>query len=150
MVILTSLLAASFGLPRLLRGLVLPGDATEEASNESKARQEAANAAIAAVEAARRAPLDPSANPDAYTEAAGRVVGLYQHRLLLTAPRGNSDGQLHRVAEAERALRLEGLKAERDTIYSLARQRQISDATSRKLVREIDLQESRYRAEGIQ
>jgi CPA1 family monovalent cation:H+ antiporter len=35
--------------------------------------------------------------------------------------------------------------AERDKIFEMARRSQISDETSRKLVREIDLMEERYR-----
>ena len=41
--------------------------------------------------------------------------------------------------------RLAGLRAERDKIFEMARHSQISDETSRKLVREIDLVETRYR-----
>jgi CPA1 family monovalent cation:H+ antiporter len=47
--------------------------------------------------------------------------------------------------QAERAFRLAALKAERDTILRLARRGTISDATARKLLREIDLVEARYR-----
>ena len=46
---------------------------------------------------------------------------------------------------AEPTLRLAGLRAERDRIFEMARHGQISDETSRKLVREIDLMEARYR-----
>jgi CPA1 family monovalent cation:H+ antiporter len=52
---------------------------------------------------------------------------------------------LRKADNAERALRLAALQAERGAIFQLARQRQISDATSRKLVRELDLAEARYR-----
>jgi hypothetical protein len=37
------------------------------------------------------------------------------------------------------------LRAERDTILRLGRKREISDETARKLLREIDLVEARYR-----
>jgi hypothetical protein len=53
--------------------------------------------------------------------------------------------QLRTTEEAERSLRLTALQAEREKIFSLARQSQISNQISRKLVREIDLFESRYR-----
>jgi CPA1 family monovalent cation:H+ antiporter len=43
------------------------------------------------------------------------------------------------------ALGLTALQAECDKIFSLARQSGISDEIARKLVREIDLVESRYR-----
>jgi CPA1 family monovalent cation:H+ antiporter len=40
---------------------------------------------------------------------------------------------------------LTALDAERNALFKLAREHRISDALSRKLVREIDLLESRYR-----
>lgn len=144
-VILVSLLAASFGLPPLLKGLSLPEGPSEERANEERARRDAANAAIVAVEAARRAPLDAGADADVYSEAARRVLGIYRRRLETAAERDGAGGQLRHVAHAERELRLEGLKAEREAIFALARNQTISDATSRKLVREIDLLEARHR-----
>jgi hypothetical protein len=47
--------------------------------------------------------------------------------------------------EAERVIRLTGFQAERKVIFALAREGTISDEIARKLVREIDLLESRYR-----
>lgn len=144
-VILVSLVVASFGLPPLLRGLALPEGPSEEHANEERARMEAANAAIAAVEAMRRAPLDPDGDADVYSEAATHVIGIYQRRLETVAEPEGAGGQLRKIARAERELRLEGLKAEREAIFALARQQKISDATSRKLVRDIDLLEARHR-----
>jgi Na+/H+ antiporter len=144
-VILVSLMVASFGLPPLLRGLALPEGPSEEHANEERARREAANAAIAAVEAARRAPIDADANADVYSEAARRVIGIYQRRLETVAEPEGAGGQLRKVARAEGELRLEGLKAEREAIFALARQQKLSDATARKLVREVDLLEARHR-----
>jgi CPA1 family monovalent cation:H+ antiporter len=37
-----------------------------------------------------------------------------------------------------------GLRAERAELYRMARTRQLSDVTARKLVREVDLLESRF------
>ena len=51
-----------------------------------------------------------------------------------------------RVAEAaEQKLRLATLQAERDAITALVSDRSISDETGRKLIREVDLVEARYR-----
>lgn len=144
-VILVSLIVASFALPPLLKGLALPEGPSQEHENEERARKEAANAAITAVEAARREPLEPELGGDAYTEAARRVIDLYQRRLDIAAEPEEAGGQLRKIARAERALRLEGMKAERDAVLTLAREQKISDATARKLVREIDLLETRYR-----
>ena len=82
---------------------------------------------------------------DVYADAATRVIGLYQRRLETVAEPAGAGAQLHKVARAERELQLEGLRAERETIFALAREQKISDATSRKLVREIDLLEARHR-----
>jgi CPA1 family monovalent cation:H+ antiporter len=133
---------AGAGLPRLLKGLELPEETAEQAE-EDLARHEAAAAAIAAVDKASRA--REGEPPDAVrTSAADQVMGLYQHRL--GAGADSSDASRVREAEqAERAYRLAALKAERDTILGLARRRRISDATARKLLREIDLVEARYR-----
>ena len=53
--------------------------------------------------------------------------------------------ELRKAEQVERTLRLAGLRAEREKIFEMARHSQISDETSRKLVREIDLVEARYR-----
>jgi CPA1 family monovalent cation:H+ antiporter len=140
-VIVVSLVLASVGLPRVLKGLELPEETAEQA-DEDLARHEAATAAIAAVEQASRA---REGRPDEVNaSAAEQVMGLYQHRLGVGA--GGSDPSGVREAEqAERAYRLAALKAERDTILQLARHHNISDAIARKLLREIDLVEARYR-----
>ncbi len=145
-VILLSLITASIGLPRLLQGLELPGE-PKQLLEEDRARFEAATAAIVAVESAQtRLPHDV-ADADIYTQATARVMALYKLRLdrLEGAPGEREAGQLRKADQAERALRLAGLHAEREAILILARQSIISDETARKLVREIDLVESRYR-----
>jgi CPA1 family monovalent cation:H+ antiporter len=72
------------------------------------------------------------------------MIELYRRRLGNAAGNDKVD-QLRKADQAERALRLIGLQAEREEIFNLARHARISDKTSRKLVREIDLVESRYR-----
>jgi Na+/H+ antiporter len=142
-VILLSLVVASVGLPHLLRGLEVP-DESAERIEENLARQEAATAAIAAIETAQHALLHDSAEAELYSDAAYRVITLYQHRLDdHNAVDGDAE-QLRKTDEIERALRLAGMQAEREEIFNLARQGRISDNVSRKLVREIDLIESRY------
>jgi CPA1 family monovalent cation:H+ antiporter len=141
-VIVVSLVLASVGLPHVLKGLELPEESTDEAE-EYLARHEAAMAAIAAVGKASRmrgaGELD-----EVSASAAEHVAGLYQHRL--GAGVGGNDGAHMREADqAEREYRLAALNAERDTILKLARLGRISDSTARKLLREIDLVEARYR-----
>lgn len=143
-VILLSLAIASIGLPRILQGLEVPPEPAERLE-EDRARREAAIAAVGAVEKARTALPHEPAEADIYTAAAARVLESYQRRLDGGASAEAGAAQLREAEKAERTMRLAGLRAERDAIFEMARHSRISDATSRKLVREIDLMESRYR-----
>jgi monovalent cation/hydrogen antiporter len=143
-VILLSLLIASIGLPRVLKGLELPEEPTAHLE-EDHARREAATAAIVAIERAQQHLRHETADAELHTHAATHVIALYQHRLERSIADGSEARQLQQADQAERAFRIAGLQAEREAIFNLARQLRISDATSRKLVREIDLIEARYR-----
>lgn len=139
-VILVSLMLASIALPPLLRSLTLPQEPAG-AAQEDLARHEAAEAAIAAVEQAGHEQLH--VDPEIQASAVDHVLGLYQHRL---GGKGALDPAKLRMAdEAERSFRLTALAAEREAILGLARNERISDDTARKLLREIDLVEARYR-----
>jgi Na+/H+ antiporter len=144
-VILLSLLAASFGLPPLLKGLELPSEPAAQ-REEDLARHAAATVAIAAVEKTQHelSQKTTAADADIYTNAATHVLALYQRRLDCESPEGDA-AQLRKADGAERALRLAALQAERAEIFNLARQHRISDELSRKLIRELDLAEARYR-----
>jgi len=143
-VIILSLLLGSFVLPRLLRGLEVPEE-DEDDRELDRARHEAAIAAVAAVERAQHALPAAQANPDLYASAAVRVMALYEERLRRDGTLGVDAAELRRADDAERALRLAGVHAERERIYALARHREISDEVARKLVRDLDLMEARYR-----
>lgn len=141
-VILVSLVVASLALPRLLRGLELPAE-PEDQREEDMARLAAAQAAIEAIETEqdRLSRQDP-ADTDIHVAAAARAMQLYQRRLDNSAD-GIDAQQLRKADRAERAMWLAALNAERKRIFELARQRRISDQTSRRLVRELDLLEER-------
>jgi len=141
-VIVVSLVLASVALPRLLRGLEVPHEGDAE-HDEDRARHAAITAAVEAVERQGR---ERSNGPDGdlHASTADRVAGLYRHRLRVGQDGdGGHDPQAAR--EAERDYRLTALRAERDTILRLGRRGEISDETARKLLREIDLVEARYR-----
>ncbi|MBK4736627.1 Na+/H+ antiporter [Noviherbaspirillum pedocola] len=142
-VILLSLILASVALPRLLRGMDFPEESAET-REEDLARRDAALAAVAAVERAQLGLTHQAEEADLYANAASRVIALYQRRLDRAGEAGGAQ-QMRQADEAEKALRVAGLLAERQAIFNLARLGRISDQTSRKLVREIDLQEARYR-----
>ncbi|KQN70705.1 sodium:proton antiporter [Duganella sp. Leaf61] len=143
-VILLSLLIASIGLPRLLKGVTFPAE-PEEQQEEDLGRRAAATAALEAVKDAQVKLMESGTcvDPNVYPEAAGRVIAFYEHRLKEVAP--EKEGAWRRTDSAERELRLAGLKAERRVVFDLARHDKISDSISRKLVREIDLMEERYK-----
>ena len=143
-VILLSLLMASIGLPPILKGLELPEESAER-KEEAMARHDAAAAAIVAIEKAERELPPQAPDADIRTQAAARVITLYQRRLDGGASTGRQAARLRRVDQVEREMRMAGMHAEREEIFSLARQSKISDETSRKLVREIDLVDARYR-----
>lgn len=143
-VILLSLVVASVGLPRLLVGLRLPEE-DDDAQQVEFARREAAIAAIAAIDRAQHAFPGDSADTDLHVQASVRVMALYEHRLDDRGGTAIDAATLRKADHAERELRLAGLDAERRTIYELARHRRISDEVARRLVREIDLLETRYR-----
>ncbi|MGY3039309.1 Na+/H+ antiporter [Rhodanobacter sp. TND4EL1] len=145
-VILMTLLLASIALPPLLNGLQLPAEPATQ-REEDHARHAAATKAIAAIEKTQHELVEHAGAADVaiYTQAAARLTGSYQRRLSGEAISDREAGQLRKADQAERALRLAALQAERGEIFSLARHFQISDETSRKLVRELDLIEARYR-----
>lgn len=141
-VISISLLAASLLLPWLLNGLELPLDIKEE-REEDLARYEAAKAAIIAIEMKQHdLATHLPADAEVYANAATRAMAVYQRRV------DNMDTEtdtkhLRRADRAERKLWRAGLYAEREHIFLMARERRISDKTSRRLVGEIDLIEAR-------
>ncbi|MBN8735666.1 MAG: Na+/H+ antiporter [Xanthomonadales bacterium] len=145
-VILLSLVVASIGLPRVLKGLELPSEPAEQ-QQEDRARIAAANAAIESIKKAQHEIQEhtPAAATDLCTDAASRVIAIYQSRVR-GGDNGDADARRLRKADAvERKLRLAGLRGERAEVLDLARHRKISDETSRKLVHEIDLVEAIYR-----
>jgi CPA1 family monovalent cation:H+ antiporter len=142
-VIILSLTAASVLLPRLMQGLHLPSESVEDVE-EDHARIAAAKAAIRAIEEAGHEMASAHADVDLYTEAATRVMELYRRRLEGQMSGANAV-RVRRTSAIERKLRLAGLRAEREALFGLARANKISDARSRELVRELDLQEERFR-----
>jgi len=142
-VIIVSLLAASIGLPRLLVGLAMPAESSDE-EERYRARSIAAQAAIGAIERAAHEMASGQKDADVYAEATARVMDLYRRRFEgeLTAERA---AQVRRGNEIERALRLAGVVAEREALFELARSSAISQENSRKLIRELDLMEERLR-----
>lgn len=142
-VIIVSLLAASIGLPILLKGLELPREPSHR-REEDAARVSAARAAMQAIEKTRHKLGDGQADADLYVDVSARLMELYRQRIDGRPKNGEEAEEVRRLDEIERLLRLDALKAERDEYYRLARARRLSHETVRRLVREVDLMEARY------
>jgi CPA1 family monovalent cation:H+ antiporter len=141
-VIVLTLVWASVSLPRLLSGLRLPTDHSQE-DEEDRLRVAAAQAALRAVQRAQERLSQAGQDPELVADAAGDVLATYRNRLEGRRSTAERSSEGRRLAEAERRLRLAGLKAEREEIFRQARSRRIDDQIARKLVRELDLLEAR-------
>lgn len=142
-VIIVSLLGATFFLPMLLKGLEVPAE-TEHLAAEDQTRVAAAQAAIKAIEAAQHEMSAGKADADVYVDTAVRLMDLYRERIQGRSQTGEAAELVRRSDEIEKKLRIAALRAERAEIYRLARTRQIEHDIATKLVREIDLMETRY------
>jgi len=143
-VILVSLVVASLGLPRLLRNLELPAEPSKVAEID-RARVAAAHAAIQAIETAQHEMGDGRPDADLYTDASARIMELYRQRIDGRLQTPEAAALRPRMEQIERKLRLVGLAAERDQIYRLKRARTLDGEAARRMIREIDLLEARYR-----
>jgi len=142
-VIIVSLVLASVSLPYLLKNLELPPEPSRQ-EQEDLARVAAAEVAIQAVEQAQHDMGEGRSDADLYSDAGVRIMELYRQRIDSRSKTGKEAALARKIDEIERKLRLAGLRAERTEFYRLARARQLSDETARKLVREVDLLESRF------
>jgi len=145
-VILVSLVGASVALPRLLKGLELPADSGER-KEEDLARRMASKAALAGVERKRQELVEHQSteNVQLYNDAAARVSLLYQRNLEKEQGPDADPGKVARMEQGYRQLRSAGLTAEREELFRLTRRGRISDEISRKLIRNLDLLETRQR-----
>ncbi|RRT97117.1 Na+/H+ antiporter [Stenotrophomonas sp. 278] len=145
-VILFSLIGASVALPRLLKGLQLPADSGDR-KEEDLARRLASKAALAGVERMRQQLVQNqnTENVQLYNDAAARVSLLYQRNLEKEHGPDADPEKVKRMEQGYRQLRNAGLTAEREELFRLTRRGSISDEISRKLIRNLDLLETRQR-----
>lgn len=144
-VIIVSLVLGSVGLPILLNGLTMPPEPSLLAE-EDAARVAAAEAAIRAVERSQHELAERMGDGDFYAAAGGRVMDIYRDRIDSRSGSAKASAAARVQDRIERDFKLVALQAERSTIVDLARDRRIGSATIRKLVRELDLVEARYRS----
>ena len=142
-VVIISLLAATFGLPFVLKRLQLPPEPSGH-EEEDNARIASAEAAILAIEQLQRHMEAGRSDADLYADASARIMGLYRKRIEEYSRRGDESVRARHSGEVERELRLAGLRAERDELFRLARLRELPDDLVRRLVRELDLIETQF------
>lgn len=143
-VIIVSLLLATFALPRLMKGVELPPEPSQE-REEDRGRVAAASAALRALEDASHAMAEGKANPDLYSDVASRIMEIYRRRIETHTRTEEDDAAVARkIDQVERKLWLAALAAEREELGRMARLRRLDEVTARKMIREVDLQELRY------
>lgn len=142
-VIIASLLVASVGLPLLLRGLDVPNVPANDAE-DNRARVIAAEAAIAEIERLQNELPKDHQNADAHGVAAKLITEFYRSRIEARSLEGETAALARENEALEKSMRIAAVKAERTAILQLLKARQIGSETARKLVRELDLLETRY------
>ncbi|MDP9043534.1 MAG: Na+/H+ antiporter [Pseudomonadota bacterium] len=142
-VTLLSLVFATLGLPRVLHGLDLPAE-RPDVDAQSRARTAGAEAAILAIESAQLSLADDDPRLARHAGVSKRLVDMYQQRIGRWA--GGDAAAEFRVEDddIEHQLRRVGLRAERVEILRSRHRHGVGDLALRELVRELDLQETRY------
>lgn len=135
-VILLSLLSASIALPLLTRNLKFAPEPVI-GKEEGWARAAAAEAALRHL--GRLAQPGEKRGSEVNPEAIARVTELYRRRLDYGTSDGDEAVRARVVAEAERHLRLEAIRAEREELFQLWLHSKLDDALHRRLLRELDL-----------
>ncbi|MEO9189870.1 MAG: Na+/H+ antiporter, partial [Acetobacteraceae bacterium] len=142
-VIMVSLIAANAGLPSVLRGLRLPAETLWQ-QEEDEARVLAARAAIEAIDEDLRRTGMQGTDAALHMQAGARIIALYRQRIEARLNAGKDIELSQKVDEIERGLRLVSLAAERKALYRIAHAGRLGEESTRALVREVDLQESRF------
>lgn len=144
-VIVVSLIVANLGLPFVMRGVKLPPGPSRQLE-EDEARIAGAHAAIGALEhRLQNAPKDQELLT-LEMEAAARIMAIYRQRLEMRS-KTQTDAALAQFAdEIERDLRLIAIRAERTELYRIAHAKNLPEELVARLIREIDLLESRFSA----
>jgi CPA1 family monovalent cation:H+ antiporter len=135
--ILLSLVIASIALPIMARRVKFDPDPFGSISRQ------VAHARIAAAEAALRKITEMRQTPELrdYSDEADRLAESYRRRIEYGQETADP-GQSAKALQAERKLRLEALRAERQELDRLLHERHLTDPVHRQLVRKIDLLEA--------
>jgi Na+/H+ antiporter len=140
--IILSLITAAIGLPLLLTsGSAFP---SSEPAGELDARSVAATAALAEIARISALHTSPDIQANTYAAAAALVSKTYAQRLALFQPQNSEVRSTQPDAIVLQELQLAAVRAERKSIFLSRRQKSISAAVARRLVRELDLLEAHF------
>jgi len=142
-VIIISLVGASIGMPRLLKGIE-PARSSPHQRQREFARQAAHRAAVNRISTILDAQREEDSSLEArrYMDVVDQVLaGLHEPLGHAAEPAGDGHKPVRR--DVERAMRRAAIEASREAIYKLAREREISDEVARDMVRLLDLEEVR-------
>jgi monovalent cation/hydrogen antiporter len=136
-VILATLVLQGLSLPALIRFLDVQDDDAAD-REETKARKHAAKAAIARID-------DLASEDWVRDETADRMRALYDYRLRRFAARfdDGDDGAIEEQSMGYQRLRREALEAERDAVFDLRNRGVINDEVMNRVVRDLDLEDTR-------
>jgi CPA1 family monovalent cation:H+ antiporter len=141
-VIVCSMILATVVLPLVLGKVEAPQEAPASLLLD-RARRSAASAAIKQIEEVQHRMAEGRGDADLFTQAAAQVMAYYRQRMASRAT-DKPDATQRKMEVIERELILTGLRAEREELMRLVRERKLDDDLARKLVRELDLLEARY------
>ncbi|KAF1051438.1 MAG: Sodium, potassium, lithium and rubidium/H(+) antiporter [Stenotrophomonas maltophilia] len=142
-VILVSLLAATAGLPFLLRGLPVASNDQHEVELRSVWRK----TAVAAIHMLEGEELPSGEDVDAdeaarLAELKARLMSEYRHELDPAPDSKEAQDRAHSLELADRALRIKALRAQRLELYRMRRENEIDDETMREVLGGLDTQEA--------
>ncbi|MBK1665403.1 Na+/H+ antiporter [Rhodospirillum rubrum] len=145
-VIIVTMVVATVFLPLLLNGLEMPRDSTAD-DQEAAARIAAAEAAIAEIERVQHSMAAGAKDADLFVTVGASLMDVYRERVRSRSQEGEAAVLVRRIDWIEREMRLAALRAERGEIFRRVRKYQLGSERARKLIRELDLLETRYSAE---
>lgn len=136
-VILFSLLAASIGLPMIMKGVEEPPESSRQAQ-ERNARVLSAQAAIKRLEEVQQQVSNESEVTDGVAAIVSRLMAYYRRRIEALTGDDPNQTKAGALRAAERKLRLEAVRAERHEINRLVQERQLDQQAARTILHKLD------------
>jgi len=145
-VILFSLLAASIGLPLVMEKIEEPPEASGEAQRR-RGRIAAAHAAITLLDRENRSSAQYGDLGDGYSAITSRLTDYYRRRIEALSGDNPNHAQSGALRVAERKLRLDAVRAERQEIERLIEERNLDLIALRPVLSKLDNVEATLQSE---